>query len=123
MKMEYRNGERTGRLTWVRLGNLWLGKAAGSGGLSQPYIPSIVERGSERPGAVKGALLFRRGDSESFTARTALKSWRREGKDDTPTTAPQQFPYLSSRTRTPGGRIGIGEGKEKSCFIFVTEVY
>jgi hypothetical protein len=76
-------------------------KAQGSGGLSQAYIPSIVERGSERPGGVKGAPLFRRGDSAPFTARTALKSWRREGKDDTP-------------QRSPGG---------KGCFTFVTEVH
>jgi len=65
----------------------------GRGGLFQAYIPSIVERGSERPGAVKGAPFLRRGASEPFTARTALKSWRREGKDDT-----------------------------RNCFILVTEV-
>jgi len=105
--------------TWAGCGEqsrtLRRGKAGGSGGLSQAYIPSIVERGSERPGAVKGAPLFRRGDCEPFTARTALKSWRKEGKDDTPQPHHNNF-HIPRKNR-------YRRGAAEELFIFVTEVH
>ena len=45
--------------------------------IPQRSIPSIAEKGSERPGAVKGACISRR--SEPLTARTALKQCEEEG--------------------------------------------
>jgi len=97
------------------------GKVGGSGGLSQPYIPSIVERASERPGAVKGTPFFRRGASEPLTARTALKRWRGEGKDDTPRHNHNNFDIPPERS--PSRKNRYRRGEEKSCFIFVTEVH
>jgi DNA replication protein DnaC len=112
-KFSAENGERQMGVARGTVTDHGESKAQGSGGLSQPYIPSIVERGSERPGAVKGAALFRRGDSEPFTARTALKSWRREGKDDTPQQHHNNFQI--SKNEAPGERIGCrrGGGEER----------
>jgi hypothetical protein len=87
MKMETRKGERTGRLVGRR-GPSGEHFARQDGGQRRPF-PTLHSfhsgAGSERPGAVKGAPFFRRGAGEPLKARTALKSWRGEGKDDTST--------------------------------------
>jgi hypothetical protein len=51
--------------------------------------------------------------------RSEIMAQGRKGRHTT--TAPQQFPYPKNEALL--AKIGIGEGEEKSGFIFVTEVH
>ncbi len=99
MKMESHNGEGPGRFAgrWGPSREHFARQGSGQG-RPFPTLHSFASgAASERPGAVKGARLVRRGVSEPLTARTALKSWHGEGKDDTST---------NSECSTTGSSLG-----------------
>src|SRR5215469_12079766 len=80
------------------------GEASG-GRLRNSLFPSIVERGSQRRGAVTGAPVVGRGEAQPLTASTDAKQSRPEGKRPHLSYAPtkmSEFPnflnaYLASK--------------------------
>jgi hypothetical protein len=79
-KFSVENGEMHVGMARAPSGTMSRGK--GSARQGGPFPTHSFHRGggAERPGAVKGAPLGRRGESETLT-RTALKPARREGKE------------------------------------------
>src|SRR5262252_8598131 len=73
------------------------GEASG-GRLRNSLFPSIVERGSQRRGAVTGAPVVGRGEAQPLTASTDAKQSRPEGKRPHLSYAPtkmSEFPKFS----------------------------